>query len=158
MVLDLRGISSFTDYFVICSGTSEPHLKAINSGIREGIREHSHLSPIASEGSVASQWLVMDYSDVLVHIFLQKKREFYALGKFVERCTASQFGFLTFSAMFKQREAIIRLLKDDDPETVHLTKQQLVEGGTGIIPDLRDLLSTDDKQVAVHVQRDPLGN
>jgi ribosome-associated protein len=79
VVLDLRGISSFTDYFVICSGTSEPHLKAINSGIREGIREHSHISPIASEGSVASQWLVMDYSDVLVHIFLQKKREFYSL-------------------------------------------------------------------------------
>jgi ribosome-associated protein len=79
VVLDLRGISSFTDFFVICSGTSEPHLKAINSGIREGIRDHAHISPLASEGSVASQWLVMDYSEVLVHIFLQKKREFYAL-------------------------------------------------------------------------------
>ena len=79
VVLDLRGISSFTDYFVICSGNSEPHLKAINNGIRAGIREHAHTSPLASEGSVASQWLVMDYSDVLVHIFLQKKREFYAL-------------------------------------------------------------------------------
>jgi ribosome-associated protein len=79
VVLDLRGISSFTDFFVICSGTSEPHLKAINSGIREGLRVHSHISPLASEGSVASQWLVMDYSEVLVHIFLHKKREFYAL-------------------------------------------------------------------------------
>ena len=79
VVLDLRGISSFTDYFVICYGTSEPHLKAISSGIREGLREHAHLSPLASEGSVASQWLVMDYSEVLVHIFHQKKREFYAL-------------------------------------------------------------------------------
>ncbi|MBV8141472.1 MAG: ribosome silencing factor [Verrucomicrobia bacterium] len=79
VVLDLRGISSFTDYFVICSANSEPHLKAINNGIREGIREHAQTSPLASEGSVASQWLVMDYSDVLVHIFLQKKREFYAL-------------------------------------------------------------------------------
>jgi regulator of sirC expression with transglutaminase-like and TPR domain len=54
--------------------------------------------------------------------------------------------------MFKQREAIIRLLKDDDPETVHLTKQQLAEGGAETIPDLRDLLSTDDKQVAFHIQ------
>jgi ribosome-associated protein len=79
VVLDLRGISSFTDFFVICSGTSEPHLKAINTGIREGLREHSQISPINSEGTVASQWLVMDYSDVLVHIFLEKKREFYAL-------------------------------------------------------------------------------
>ncbi len=79
VVLDLRGISSFTDFFVICSGTSEPHLKAISSGIREGLREHACLSPLASEGSVASQWVVMDYSEVLVHIFHQKKREFYAL-------------------------------------------------------------------------------
>jgi regulator of sirC expression with transglutaminase-like and TPR domain len=54
--------------------------------------------------------------------------------------------------MFKQREAIIRLLKDDDPETVHLTKQQLAEGGAETIPDLRDLLSTDDKQVTFHIQ------
>jgi ribosome-associated protein len=79
VVLDLRGISSFTDFFVICSGTSEPHLKAINTGIREGLREHSQIYPLNSEGTVASQWLVMDYSDVLVHIFLEKKREFYAL-------------------------------------------------------------------------------
>ena len=79
VVLDLRGISSFTDFFVICSGTSEPHLKAINTGIREGLREHLQISPLNSEGTVASQWLVMDYSDVLVHIFLEKKREFYAL-------------------------------------------------------------------------------
>jgi ribosome-associated protein len=79
VVLDLRGISSFTDFFVVCSGTSEPHLKAINTGIREGLREHSQISPLNSEGTVASQWLVMDYSDVLVHIFLEKKREFYAL-------------------------------------------------------------------------------
>jgi regulator of sirC expression with transglutaminase-like and TPR domain len=54
--------------------------------------------------------------------------------------------------MFKQREAIIRLLKDDDPETVHLIKRQLAEGGTETIPDLRDLLSTDDKQVAFHIR------
>ncbi len=54
--------------------------------------------------------------------------------------------------MFKQREAIIRLLKDDDPETVHLTKKQLAEGGAETIPDLRDLLSIDDKQVAFHIQ------
>jgi regulator of sirC expression with transglutaminase-like and TPR domain len=70
----------------------------------------------------------------------------------VERRTASQFGFLTSTSMFKQRESIIRLLKDSDPETVHLTKQQLVQGGTEAIPDLRDLLSTDDQQVTLHVR------
>jgi regulator of sirC expression with transglutaminase-like and TPR domain len=54
--------------------------------------------------------------------------------------------------MFKQREAIIRLLRDTDPETVNLTKQQLVAGGAAAIADLRDLLSTDDKQVRIHVR------
>ncbi|MBV8483690.1 MAG: ribosome silencing factor [Verrucomicrobia bacterium] len=79
VILDLRGISSFTDYFVICSGTSEPHLKAVSSGIREGLHKDHGLSPLASEGSPNSQWIVIDYSDVLVHIFHSEKREFYAL-------------------------------------------------------------------------------
>lgn len=54
--------------------------------------------------------------------------------------------------MFKQREAIIRLLKDDDPETVYLTKRQLAQGGAETIGDLRDLLSLDDEQVASHIR------
>lgn len=54
--------------------------------------------------------------------------------------------------MFKQREAIIRLLKDSDLETVNLTKRQLVQGGPGTIPDLRDLLTAEDHQVAGHVR------
>ncbi len=54
--------------------------------------------------------------------------------------------------MFKQREAIIRLLKDSDQETVNLTKQQLIQGGPEVIMDLRDLLATEDAQVAAHVQ------
>jgi regulator of sirC expression with transglutaminase-like and TPR domain len=54
--------------------------------------------------------------------------------------------------MFKQREAIIRLLKDSDLETVNLTKRQLVQGGPGTIPDLRDLLTAQDHQVAGHVR------
>jgi regulator of sirC expression with transglutaminase-like and TPR domain len=54
--------------------------------------------------------------------------------------------------MFKQRDAIIRLLKDSDLETVNLTKRQLVQGGPGTIPDLRDLLTAEDHQVAGHVR------
>ena len=54
--------------------------------------------------------------------------------------------------MFKQREAIIRLLKDSDAETVDLTKRQLAQGGFATIPDLRDLLSADDKRVIQHVR------
>ena len=54
--------------------------------------------------------------------------------------------------MFKQRDAIIRLLKDDDPETILLIKQQLAQGGAETIPDLRDLLSIDDEKVTVHIR------
>jgi regulator of sirC expression with transglutaminase-like and TPR domain len=72
--------------------------------------------------------------------------------KSLERCPPSQFGFLILTTMFKQREAIIRLLGDSDPETVNLTKEQLVQGGAESIPDLRDLLSTGDQQVALHVR------
>ncbi|HEY5751605.1 MAG TPA: ribosome silencing factor [Chthoniobacterales bacterium] len=79
VVLDLGGISTFTDYFVICSGTSEPHLKAIVSGIREGIREETGLSPIAVDGYPASQWVIIDYAQVIVHVFHTDKREFYDL-------------------------------------------------------------------------------
>ena len=64
---------------MICSGTSEPHLKAVSSGIRDGLHKEYGLSPLASEGSPNSQWIVIDYSDVLVHIFHSDKREFYAL-------------------------------------------------------------------------------
>jgi regulator of sirC expression with transglutaminase-like and TPR domain len=54
--------------------------------------------------------------------------------------------------MFKQRDAIVRLLKDDDPETIFLLKQQLAQGGAETIPDLRDLLSIDDEKVTVHIR------
>jgi regulator of sirC expression with transglutaminase-like and TPR domain len=81
-----------------------------------------------------------------------KEARILCAGESVERCSAAQFGFLISAAMFKQREAIIRLLKDNDPDTVSLTKQQLVQGGSGVIGDLRDLLSTDDQVVTGHVR------
>jgi regulator of sirC expression with transglutaminase-like and TPR domain len=84
--------------------------------------------------------------------FSSEETRVLCAGKFVERRAASQIGFLTFIPMFKQREAIIRLLKDNDPETVNLTKQQLAQGGAKAVPDLRDLLSTDDQQITLHVR------
>lgn len=77
-VLDLRKVSSFADYFVICSGTSEPHLKAIGSEIREKLRENLGLTSHA-DGFPASQWVVLDYGGVIVHIFRPDKRAFYDL-------------------------------------------------------------------------------
>lgn len=77
-ILDLRKISSFADYFVICTGTSEPHLKAIASEIREKLREKFGSSAHA-DGFPASQWVVLDYSGVIIHIFQPDKRSFYDL-------------------------------------------------------------------------------
>jgi ribosome-associated protein len=79
VVLDLRGISTFTDYFVICSATSEPQLKAISSSIREQVREQFGRKPISEDGYPASQWVILDYGDVIVHLFQGDKREFYSL-------------------------------------------------------------------------------
>src|SRR6266496_1166834 len=79
VVLDLRGISTFTDFFVICSGTSEPQLKAIANEIETRLREDHSLQPVAIDGFPASQWMVLDYLQVVVHIFHRDKRAFYSL-------------------------------------------------------------------------------
>ena len=75
----MRGISTFTDFFVICTGTSEPHLKAIAGELRDRLKTDHGLQPMAIDGYPASQWVVADYSDVIVHIFHTEKRGLYAL-------------------------------------------------------------------------------
>jgi len=75
----MRGISSFTDFFLICSGTSEPHLKAIAGEIQDRLQKEKNIKAHAVDGYPASQWLIVDYSDVIVHIFHEEKRRFYSL-------------------------------------------------------------------------------
>jgi len=79
VALDLRGISTFTDFFVICSGASEPQLKAIAGGITERLRDEHDLKPTAVDGYPLSQWVIVDYGSVVVHIFHQVKRDLYSL-------------------------------------------------------------------------------
>ena len=78
-MIDLRNISTFTDYFVICSGTSEPHLKAIASEIQDRLKKDYSIKPYAVDGYPASQWIIVDYSNVIVHILHEQKREYYRL-------------------------------------------------------------------------------
>ena len=78
-MLDLRDISTFTDFFVICSGSSEPQLKAIANEIETRLREDHSARPVAIDGFPASQWMVLDFLQVVVHIFHQDKRAFYSL-------------------------------------------------------------------------------
>jgi ribosome-associated protein len=79
VVLDLRGISTFTDFFVICSATSEPQLKAIAGEIEARLKDDHGVRAVAIDGFPVSQWIVLDYLQVVVHVFHQEKRAFYSL-------------------------------------------------------------------------------
>jgi ribosome-associated protein len=79
VVLDLRGISTFTDFFVICSAGSEPQIKAIAGEIENDLRQGHNRRPVAIDGNSVSQWMIVDYGDVVVHIFHQAKRDLYSL-------------------------------------------------------------------------------
>lgn len=78
-ILDLQGISSIADFFVICSGTSHPHLKAIRREITATLDKDYDLKRHAAEGKPESHWIVLDYRDVIVHIFHRDKRDHYSL-------------------------------------------------------------------------------
>ena len=79
IVLDLHEISSITDYFVIASGTSEPHLRAISDEINEKLREDHQIRPRAVDGTLQGGWLVLDFFDVIVHLMRNDVREHYNL-------------------------------------------------------------------------------
>ena len=79
VALDMRGLASFTDFFLICSGNSEPHLKAIVGEIGDRLRKEHGVRPRRVDGFPQSQWLVVDFADVVVHIFHAEKRAFYSL-------------------------------------------------------------------------------
>lgn len=78
-VLDVRGLSPITDFIVICSGTSLPHLKAIMRDIDKNVRERHDEQPHSSDGSPDARWVVLDYVDVMVHVMLEDMRTLYAL-------------------------------------------------------------------------------
>ncbi len=79
VILDLQAISTITDYLVICSAQSEPQLKAIANGIVKSLKDDHGRTPYAVDGFPASQWIVIDYGEVMLHIFHQDKRGIYAL-------------------------------------------------------------------------------
>jgi ribosome-associated protein len=79
VVLDLRGVVGYTDWFVICSGTSERQVKAIHDGIYLGMKDEHGLLPRRVEGLAESRWVLMDYLDAVVHVFTPETREFYRL-------------------------------------------------------------------------------
>lgn len=80
VVLDVQGVSSVADYFLVCSGRSTPHLEAIADAIRTGLKGDG-VRPLHAEGQPDSGWVLLDYGDVLVHVFLEDTRAYYALER-----------------------------------------------------------------------------
>jgi len=80
VLLDLGGLTTMADYFVICSGGSERQLAAIADGIIGGLRDE-RTRPIGKEGTAASHWVLLDFGAVVVHIFTPPEREYYGLEK-----------------------------------------------------------------------------
>ena len=79
LILDVRELSSVTDYFVIATGSSEPHLRAIVDEITEDLRTDYDVRPRAVDGALKTAWVVLDFFDVIVHVMRRDVRERYDL-------------------------------------------------------------------------------
>jgi ribosome-associated protein len=79
--LDLRGVLGYTDYFLICSGNTTRQTKAIHDGILEGLKREHGTIPRRVEGAGRADWILMDYLDVVVHIFTPEARDYYRLER-----------------------------------------------------------------------------
>lgn len=80
VVMDLRNIkNTVSDFFVLCSGGSDTQIEAISDSIEEQVLKAGESAPYRSEGKSGKQWILMDYVDVVAHIFLKDRREFFGL-------------------------------------------------------------------------------
>ncbi len=81
VALDLREVASFTEFFIIASGSNQRQVQAIADEIEEQLKAQLKSRPVRTEGYSTADWLLMDYGDFIVHIFEQKAREFYDLER-----------------------------------------------------------------------------
>ncbi|WP_372789333.1 ribosome silencing factor [Paraconexibacter sp.] len=79
VALDLRGVSGFTDVFVVCTGNTDRQVKAIHDAIQQGLKKDHGVLPRRVEGLQEARWILMDYWDVIVHVFTPDTREYYRL-------------------------------------------------------------------------------
>jgi ribosome-associated protein len=78
LLLDIRDVSAFADYFVVCHGTSDRQIQAIQEEVTAKLKEMD-VRPLHFEGTPASGWILLDYSSVVLHIFLPSTRQYYNL-------------------------------------------------------------------------------
>jgi ribosome-associated protein len=80
VIMDMRGISSFTDYFIICSGRSDRQVQGIADSVGTEMKK-AGIPPLGIEGFTEGKWVLLDYGDVVVHVFYAPIREFYDLER-----------------------------------------------------------------------------
>lgn len=81
-IYDLRGSSSLTEYAVVCTATSVPHLRAVLRDVGKDVAENLGVQPVYAERTPQALWSVLDYIDVMVHVMAEEVREFYRLEDF----------------------------------------------------------------------------
>ena len=80
-IMDMHGVSSIADYFVLCTGRSELQIRAIVEGIEERIQKEYQEKPWQREGYEHRRWVVLDYVDLVIHVFNAEKRSYYGLER-----------------------------------------------------------------------------
>jgi ribosome-associated protein len=81
VLLDVEGLFVLSDVFVIATGTSRPHVQSLADHVEERMLEELGLKPLRSEGRAAAEWILLDFGDVIVHLFQSAPREFYGLER-----------------------------------------------------------------------------
>lgn len=81
VLLDVRELTTLTDYFIVCHGTSETQIRALANSVAEKTKEDVGESVWKKEGLEARRWIILDYVNVVVHIFSEEKREFYGIER-----------------------------------------------------------------------------
>ena len=79
VLLDLLGVCTFADYFIICTGTSDRMLRALSQDVQKRLKTEGSMLPQNVEGDAHTGWILMDYGDVILHLFSPLRREFYQL-------------------------------------------------------------------------------
>ena len=101
VIMDMRVVSNIADYFVICNASSTRRVEAISRGIEDALRKegikHWHI-----EGRLEALWVLMDYGDILVHVFHDKVRQFYDLERLWRDAPKERFSALCTSQKFKK--------------------------------------------------------
>jgi ribosome-associated protein len=104
-ILDLRKVTSYTDYFVICSGTSDRQMRAISERTRLELKKHD-IRPFSSEGEQGGQWILADYGDVVLHVFNEESRHHYDLEGFWKRAPRVRMSSSTVRKKTKTKKKV----------------------------------------------------